>query len=83
MTKTDIDYIESAYSDAIGVLFKQLFTGIDTQPEKEKEFLEHFSTGLAAAKKAKELALSVVKPASSINMEAKIARKRNRSLASS
>jgi hypothetical protein len=63
MPKTDVDYVESAYSDAIGVLFKQLFMGLDSQSGSESDLVAHFSTGFAAAKRAKELAVGVVKPA--------------------
>ncbi|WJR80591.1 hypothetical protein [Bradyrhizobium sp. NP1] len=60
--KSDADYVEAAYADAIQLLYKQLFTGIDTQPANEKEFLAHFTTGLAAARRAKELGLGALKP---------------------
>jgi hypothetical protein len=75
MAKTEVDYIESAYADAIGVIFKQLFTGLDTQLN-ENELTAHFSTGFAAAKKAKELALGIVKPAAILT--ANVAQSRRR-----
>ena len=81
MAKTEIDYIESAYSDPIGVLFKQLFNAMDTEPKKQSDHVARFSTGFSAAKKERKLAVEIVKPAA--DFTEKIAQKRNRKAASS
>ena len=83
MAKTEVDYVESAYADAIGVLFKQLFMGLDAQ-QKESDLTAHFSTGFVAAKRAKELALGMVKPATAVGTPAAyISRRRRRGPAKS
>ncbi|MEN3348584.1 MAG: hypothetical protein V7632_2219 [Bradyrhizobium sp.] len=77
MANTEVDYVESAYATAIGVLFNQLFMGLSAQ-QKESELAAHFSTGFAAAKRAKELALGIAKPAAVATPAASINRGRRR-----
>jgi hypothetical protein len=59
-SKSDADYVEDAYEDAIGIIFKQLFNAIDTEPASEKQSVARFVTGLAAARRARALALKAI-----------------------
>lgn len=58
----EADLIESAYADLVKVLYKTLFNslqdgGSNPSPGAEQQCLEHFSTGLKLARRARELAL--------------------------
>jgi hypothetical protein len=57
-SKSDADYIEDAYADAVGLIFRQLFNALDTEPTSERQSVARFVTGLAAARRAKALALN-------------------------
>jgi hypothetical protein len=59
-TKSEADCIESAYEDAVGTLFTQLFQNMTSQPGDSQELVAHFTTGLNVLREAKQLALGVV-----------------------
>jgi hypothetical protein len=55
--------------------FCQLFNAMDTEPKKQSDHVARFSTEFSAAKKARELPVEIVKPATASTE--KIAQKRN------
>ncbi len=68
----EADLIESAYADLVKVLYKTLFNSLQDSggipsPGIEQQCLEHFSTGLNLARRARELALKAsTTPAASL-----------------
>ena len=59
--KSDVDCIESAYEDALGGLFKQLFANLaGAGGGNEQQFVQAFTNGLTILKHAKTLAIGVV-----------------------
>jgi hypothetical protein len=63
-SKSDGDYIESAYESSLGDLFKQLLRDLTGQSEgpEDQHYVGIFTKGYNAAKHAKALALGVVGP---------------------
>ena len=57
--KSDADCIESGYEDQLAALFKQFFNSVAGQPNKEKEYLAAFTTGLNTLRRLRTLALAV------------------------
>jgi hypothetical protein len=64
LAKSDADCIQSAYEDALGEIFKQLFKNLTGQPDGpgDQRYVAKFTVGYNAAKHAKALALVVVGP---------------------
>ena len=64
LAKSDADCIQSAYEDALGEIFKQLFENLTGQPDGpgDQRYVAKFTVGYNAAKHAKALALVVVGP---------------------
>jgi hypothetical protein len=79
--KSDGDCIESAYEDAVGGLFKQLFANLAGAggTEGDQQFVQAFTNGLNILKRAKTLALGVVGTAPSANVAGVRAKRRRRS----
>ena len=61
---SEADAIETAYQDHIAILYKNLVSCLmdsDTGPSPgaEQQCIQHFTTGLNLARRAKELALNI------------------------
>jgi hypothetical protein len=66
VAKSDADCIVSAYEDAIGGLFKQMFQNLSGDPKNEQTHVTHFTNGVQLARHAKQLALGVIGPAPAV-----------------
>ena len=66
--KSDADCIEGAYEDAVGGLFKALFTNLESSAgtSTDQQYVAAFTKGLGTLKRAKTLALGVVGPAAPV-----------------
>jgi hypothetical protein len=58
--KSDADCVKSAYENAIGNLFKVLYTNLQGTPSNEKTYVANFTKGWQFAQHTKQLALGVV-----------------------
>lgn len=71
--------IEAAYQAHLQTLFKSLITNLGDQPvsrQSDQQSVDKFTTGLNIAKRAKQLALNVVGPASPARAAASGSKKR-------
>ena len=66
IVKSDAEFIEEAYGNAVAALFKQMFLSMtgNIHGSDEKAYVATFNTGLNKLRRARELALGAVEATS-------------------